>query len=67
MQSVMDKWLGKDWKTTLSGCVAAAGSALALAVPAGGWHVVGQVAAAAGVSLGLVAAQDSRKKEAAKP
>ena len=63
MQSLMDKCFGRDWKTTLSGCLFAAGSALALAVPAGQWHVIGQVAAAVGGSLGLVSAKDSRKQE----
>ena len=66
MQSIMDRVFGRDWKTTLSGCLLAAGSALAIAVPDGQWHVVGQVAAAVGGSLGLVAAKDGRKREVAK-
>jgi len=66
MQSIMDRVFGRDWKTTLSGCLFAAGSALSLAVPAGEWHVVGQVAAAVGGSLGLMAAKDGRKREVVK-
>ncbi len=63
MQSIMDRVFGRDWKTTLSGCILAAGSALAISVPAGEWHVVGQVAAAVGGSLGLMAAKDGRKRD----
>jgi hypothetical protein len=59
----MDKCFGRDWKTTLCGCLFAAGSTLALAVPSGQWHVIGQVAAAVGGSLGLGAAKDSRRQE----
>lgn len=61
MQSIMDRCFGRDWKTTLSGCLAGAGSALVIAVPAGQWHVIGQVAAAVGVSMGLMAAKDSHR------
>lgn len=53
-QSIMDKLLGLNWRTTIGGAMAAAGGVLAASAPAGRWQVAGQVIGAVGVAwLGL--------------
>ena len=58
-QSVLDKLLGLNWRTTLGASMAAAGGVLA-ASTTGKWQVAGQVMVAVGtVWLGL-ASRDSK-------
>ncbi len=61
MQSIMDKFLGPDWRTTVSAVLGAAGTSLA-ACTTGRWQVVGQVCAAVGLALLGVHARDRRGK-----
>ena len=57
MQSIMDRFLGPHWRTTMGGCLAAAGGVLA-ASTTGRWQVAGQVASAVGIALVGLAASD---------
>lgn len=61
MQSLMDRFLGPDWRTTASAVLGAAGGVLA-ASTTGRWQVVGQVLGAVGLALLGVHARDRRGK-----
>ena len=53
-QSIMERLLGLNWRTTAGGAMAAAGGVMAASCPAGRWQVAGQVISAVGVAwLGL--------------
>lgn len=57
-ESIMDRFLGLNWRTTIGGVLAAAGGVLAASAPPGRWQVAGQVASAVGVALIGLAARD---------
>jgi len=53
-QSIMERLLGLNWRTTIGGAMAAAGGVMAASCPPGKWQVAGQVIGAVGVAwLGL--------------
>ena len=52
--SIIEKFLGLNWRTTIGGAMAAAGGVMAASCPPGKWQVAGQVIGAVGVAwLGL--------------
>ncbi len=53
-QSIIERILGLNWRTTAGGAMAAAGGVMAASCPPGKWQIAGQVIGAVGVAwLGL--------------
>ena len=74
-ESIIERLLGLNWRTTIGGAMAAAGGVMAASCPPGKWQVAGQGVGAVGVAwLGLAsrdrvvsAAQMEAKKQGDKP
>ena len=57
-QSIMERLLGLNWRTTLGAAFTAGGLALAASVQSGKWHTIGLVAAAIGGAWTGINARD---------
>ncbi len=57
--SIIARFLGQNWRTTIGGAMAAAGGVLAASAPAGSrWQIAGQVIGAVGVAWLGIASRD---------
>ena len=69
--SIIERFFGLNWRTTIGGAMAAAGGVMAASCPPGQWQVAGQVIGAVGVACLGLASRDrvvsTAQMDAAKP